>query len=171
MGSSQTRTRTCVFCISRQILYHWAHKEAQGSGHLRSSLSRWGASWWSWKRGSICFLWGEPPSVRNRKWEQQGWSILPPLFHFLATPGGVPSLPSIWAKCCMYWVNTTAVSLVFLWLIVNGDQCVMLCITSLPVFLNQVSFSFPLPVLCLHLPIKGVSTLILASGSGVLRLR
>ena len=119
MGSSQTRTQTCVFCIGRQILYHGAHKEAQGSGHLRSSLSSWGATWWSWKRGSICFLWGEPPSMRNRKWERLGWSMLPPLFHFLATPGGVPSLPSTWAKCCMYWVNTTAVSLVSLWLIVR----------------------------------------------------
>ena len=83
-GSSQTRNRTCVFFIGRQSLYHWANEEAQGSCHLRSSLSSWGASWWSWKRGSVCFLWGEPPSMRNRRWEEQGWSTLPPpsLFSF-----------------------------------------------------------------------------------------
>ena len=161
-GSSQTRNRTCVFFIGRQSLYHWANEEAQGSCHLRSSLSSWGASWWSWKRVSVCFLWGEPPSMRNRRWEEQGWSMLPPLFHFLATPGGVPSLPSPRAKCCMYWVSTTAVSLVSSWLIVRWWPSVMLCITSLLIFLNQVSFSLPLPAFCLHPPIKGVSILILA---------
>ena len=29
LGSSQTRDRTCVSCIGRQILYHWATREAQ----------------------------------------------------------------------------------------------------------------------------------------------
>ena len=28
MGSSQIRDRTCVFCIGRWILYHWATREA-----------------------------------------------------------------------------------------------------------------------------------------------
>ena len=36
MGSSCIRDQTCVSCVSRQILYHWATREAQDSTSLTS---------------------------------------------------------------------------------------------------------------------------------------
>ena len=36
MGSSWIRDQTCVSCVSRQILYHWATREAQDSTSLTS---------------------------------------------------------------------------------------------------------------------------------------
>ena len=35
LGSSQNRDRTCVSCIGRQILYHWATREALKGTFLR----------------------------------------------------------------------------------------------------------------------------------------
>ena len=59
-GSSWTRGGTCVSCIGRQILYHWATREAQLPGY----------SWWRTqgqcdsvgRGGHMIFLGG--PSVR-----------------------------------------------------------------------------------------------------------
>ena len=37
-GSSQPKDRTCISCIDRQILYHWATRETQASGWATVTL-------------------------------------------------------------------------------------------------------------------------------------
>ena len=39
-GSSQPRDKTCVSCTGRQILYHWATREAPEHIYLYSNLLR-----------------------------------------------------------------------------------------------------------------------------------
>ena len=48
-GSSQPRDWTWVFCISQQVLYHWATKEAQGKRITHQQIP--------WKKWECMCLW------------------------------------------------------------------------------------------------------------------
>ena len=82
VGSSQTRDRTCVSCIGRQILYHWATRESERESHsvVSDSLQPHG----------LCSPWNSPG-------QNTGVGSLFLLQGILPSPGIQPRSPSLQA--------------------------------------------------------------------------
>ena len=56
-GSSQPRDGTCISCIGRRILYHWATREAQNYSSVKAIVQKPKQKWVIW---SPWVMWGLP---------------------------------------------------------------------------------------------------------------
>ena len=91
-GSSQPRDRTCISCFGRWVLYHWAAREAHGSGHWHAMKNT---------KNIICMYswalrnWREITGTKDEDW----WAVLKVLWfgeHLLGFIGC-----ACWERVCI----------------------------------------------------------------------